>query len=131
LPYFVIGYLLFASLMAATGMITRTAQESAQMSAWWTLSSMAPVFLLPAILTTPNGLLSRALSFFPLSSPVTMLLRLSITPDVPVIDIVVSIVLGAIGYAALVGTVRVFRAATLMYGKRPTLPELMRWLRAG
>jgi ABC-2 type transport system permease protein len=131
LPYFVIGYLLFASLMAATGMITRTAQESAQMSAWWSLASMAPVFLLGAISTSPNGLVARALSFFPLTSPVTMMLRLTIMPDVPAIDIIVSIVIGIVSvYFVLRATTRIFRAATLMYGKRPTLPEFMRWIRA-
>jgi ABC-2 type transport system permease protein len=61
LPYFVIGYLLFASLMAATGMVTRTAQESAQMSAWWSLTAMAPAFFLGAISTAEWPGRSRAL----------------------------------------------------------------------
>ena len=130
LVYFGIGYLLFACLMAATGAIGRTSQESAQLSAIWTLTAASPLFFLPAIAAAPNHLLARALSFFPLTSPVTMMIRLSGT-DLPWIDVVVSIVIGVAAiYLALRGASRILRASSLMYGKRPTLPELVRWLRA-
>ena len=55
--YFVIGYTLFASLMAGTGMLGRTAQESAQLSAIWTLTAASPMFFLAAISASPNGML--------------------------------------------------------------------------
>jgi ABC-2 type transport system permease protein len=129
LVYFVIGYLLFACLMAGTGVLGRTAQESAQLSTIWTLTAASPMFFLGAIAASPNGPLARALSFFPLTSPVAMMLRLSNT-DVPTIDIVGSIAIGVVSiYGALRGAAKVFRAASLMYGKRPTVPELIRWLR--
>jgi len=130
LVYFVNGYLLFASFMAATGMIGRTPQESAQMSAFWTLAAISPMFFLVSITAAPSGIVARVLSFFPLSSPVTMMLRLS-TGEVPVMDIVLSIAIGIVSvYVSLRATSKIFRAATLMYGKRPNLPELIRWLRA-
>jgi ABC-2 type transport system permease protein len=130
LVYFVNGYLLFASFMAATGMLGRTPQESAQMSAFWTLAAISPMFFLASIIGAPNGLVARTLSFFPLSSPVTMMLRLT-TGEVPTVDIVASIAIGAAAvYVSLRATSKIFRAATLMYGKRPNLPELVRWLRA-
>lgn len=130
LMYFAIGYLLFACLMAATGMIGRTPQESAQLSTIWILAAASPWFFVPAISTAPNGAVARALSFFPLSSPVGMMLRLT-SGDVPVVDVIASIAIDiAAIYVCLVGATRIFRAATLMYGKRPTLPELVHWLRA-
>lgn len=130
LVYFVNGYLLFASFMAATGMLGRTPQESAQMSAFWTMAAISPMFFIAAITAAPNGLIARGLSFFPLSSPVTMMLRLT-TGEVPLVDILVSIAIGVVAvYVALRATSKIFRAATLMYGKRPNLPELVRWLRA-
>jgi ABC-2 type transport system permease protein len=59
-----------------------------------------------------------------------MMFRLT-TGEVPAVDIIGSIVAGvAPVYVALRATARIFRAATLMYGKRPNLPELVRWLRA-
>jgi len=128
--YFVIGYTLFASLMAGTGMLGRTAQESAQLSAIWTLTAASPMFFLAAISSSPNGILSRALSFFPLTGPVTMMMRLG-GGDVPAIDVIVTIAIGIVTiYITLRAASKILRAASLMYGKRPTLPELVRWLRA-
>jgi ABC-2 type transport system permease protein len=130
LVYFAIGYLLFACLMGAVGMIARTQQETAQLSAIWPLTAISPLWFMMAISAEPNGMVARALSFFPLTSPVTMILRLS-SGSVPVVDILLSVAIGAVSiYAALRGAAKIFRAAMLMYGKRPTLPELMHWLRA-
>jgi ABC-2 type transport system permease protein len=128
--YFVIGYLLFACLMAGTGMIGRTAQEAAQLSVLWTLTAAAPMFFFVNLLTAPNGLLARVLSFFPLTSPVTMMLRLTVT-DPPWLDVIVSMAIDTAAiYLAMRAAAKLFRAAALMYGKRATLPELVRWLRA-
>jgi ABC-2 type transport system permease protein len=130
LVYFIIGYTLFASLMAGTGMLGRTAQESAQMSAIWTLTSASPMFFLAPISAAPNGLLARALSFFPLTGPVTMMIRLG-GSDVPAIDVIVSVAIECVSiYFILRAASKILRAASLMYGKRATLPELVRWLRA-
>jgi ABC-2 type transport system permease protein len=129
LVYFVIGYALFACLMAGFGMIGRTQQETAQLSAIWTLAAVSPMWFIMAIAAAPNGALARALSFFPLTSPVTMIMRLSMG-QVPPIDLAVSIAICVASiYLAIRGASKIFRAATLMYGKRPTLPELMHWLR--
>ena len=130
LVYFALGYTLFACLMAGFGMIGRTQQETAQLSALWTLAAVSPMWFIMAITAAPNGVTARALSFFPLTSPVTMIIRLSIG-NVPPVDLLISAVVLVVAiYFALIGAARIFRAATLMYGKRPNLPELIRWLRA-
>ena len=129
LVYCALGYLLFSSFMILTGMIGRTPQESAQMSAFWTMAAISPMFFVVSIAAAPNGWLARGLSFFPLSGPVTMLLRLSAS-EVPIVDIVASLLIGVVSVSlSLRATARIFRAATLMYGKRPNLPELIRWLK--
>jgi len=130
LLYFALGYGLFACLMAGFGMIGRTQQETAQLSAIWTLAAVSPMWFLMAITAAPNGLTARVLSFFPLTSAVTMIIRLSVG-GVPLVDIIVSTAILVVTiYFALIGAARIFRAATLMYGKRPNLPELVRWLKA-
>lgn len=127
--YFLLGYLLFAGLMAGTGILGNSPQESGQLSALWTLASVIPMFLLAPISESPNSWLARGLSFFPLTAPVTMLLRVS-AAEVPTLDIVISIVVLILGIvAAIMGAAKIFRAAALMYGKRPSLREIMRWLR--
>jgi ABC-2 type transport system permease protein len=129
LAYFVVGYLLFACLMAGTGMLGRTSQESAQLSALWTLTAMSPWFFIQNVGTFPNGPIARALSFFPLSSPVTMMLRLGMT-DVPLTDILLSLAIDVVAiYVTFRSASHIFRTASLMYGKRATLPEFVRWLR--
>ena len=127
--YFLLGYLLFAGLMAGTGVLGNSPQESGQLSAFWTLASVIPMFLLAPISESPNSWLARGLSFFPLTAPVTMLLRVS-AAEVPMLDVVISIVVLILGIvAAIMGAAKIFRAAALMYGKRPSLREIMRWLR--
>jgi ABC-2 type transport system permease protein len=129
LVYFVLGYLLFASLMAGTGILGDTAQESGQMAAVWTMTSMIPLFLMMSLGDAPNSVLARVLSFFPLTAPVTMLLRIAIT-RVPTADVLISIATLLLGVVVVVKSVaKIFRAASLMYGKRPGFSEIIHWLR--
>ena len=130
LAFYVVGYLLFASLMAGTGMLGRSAQEAAQLSAIWTLTAASPWFFIANIGTAPNGAIARALSFFPLTSPVTMMLRIG-SANVPRLDIAIALAIDAVAILVVLrGASRIFRAASLMQGKRATLPEFMRWLKA-
>jgi ABC-2 type transport system permease protein len=129
LVYFILGYLLFAGLMAGTGILGNSPQESGQLSAFWTLLSMIPMFLLAPISEAPNSWLARGLSWFPLTAPVTMLLRIT-SGHIPWADVGISIVvLLASIYLAVRGAAKMFRAAALMFGKRPGLGEVLRWLR--
>jgi len=130
LAFYVVGYLLFASLMAGTGMLGRSAQEAAQLSAIWTLTAASPWFFIANIGTAPNGAMARALSFFPLTSPVTMMLRNG-SANVPTLDIIIALVIDSVAILIVLrGASRIFRAASLMQGKRATLPEFLRWLKA-
>ena len=127
--YVALGYLLFASLMAATGLLGSTSQESQQLSMIWTMTSMIPMFLVASLMQQPHSWLARSLSFFPLTAPVTMLLRLS-TGEVPATDVLISTAVLILGIVlAVKGASRLIRTASLMYGKRPRLGEIYRWLK--
>jgi ABC-2 type transport system permease protein len=129
LVYFVTGYLLYAALIGGAGMIGRTPQASAQLTAIWTFIAASPMFFLPTIIAAPDGLFSRTLSFFPMTSPAAMILRLT-SGRVPLTDILVSTAIGVLSVVvALRVASRIFRTASLMYGKRPTFHEVVRWLR--
>lgn len=127
--YVVLGYILFASLMAATGLLGNTSQESQQLSIVWTMTAMIPIFLLGPFSEQPHSWLAQSLCYFPLTAPVTMLLRLS-TGNVPAMDVLVSLAVLLVGiFLAVKGASRIFRTASLMYGKRPGLKEICRWLK--
>jgi len=128
--YFILGYLVFASIMAGVGAVSTTSREGQQLAGVFSMSGVIPLFFLQFIIMSPDALFARVLSYFPLTSPLTMILRLSIT-EVPVYDIIISLTIliaSTLGVIELSG--RVFRAGLLMYGKKPTIKEVIKYVRA-
>jgi len=126
--YVGLGYLLFSILMTATGVIANGMQESTQLSGIWSMISGLPVIVF-ILSSDMNSWLARAMSWFPLTAPTTMLIRLCYA-KVAAWDILLSIMFLVTGiFTASWFTVKIFRASSLMYGKRPRLSELRRWLR--
>ena len=80
------------------------------------------------ILLQPDGTLSRILSILPFSAPIVMPLRMTVAP-VPGIEIAMALVSVAIGaFAAVWLASRIYRVGLLMYGKRPSIREIVRWV---
>ncbi|MCW5853129.1 MAG: ABC transporter permease [Anaerolineae bacterium] len=127
--YFLLGYLLYATLMAVSGSIATSLREGQQVAAIFTFSAVMPLSFSSLILPRPNGPIAQALSLFPLSSPMMMMIRLAVT-TVPPLEIGLSLALLA-GFLvfAIWGGARVFRAGLLMYGKRLSVGEIWRALR--
>lgn len=129
LAFTVAGYLLFAGILVAIGIVGGKLRESSQIASVWTFIAMSPFWFLSILVDSPNGTLARILSYFPLTSPLTMIFRLSFTA-VPTLDVVISLGLLIISaYASVRAAAKIFRAASLLYGKRPTVPEIFRWMR--
>jgi ABC-2 type transport system permease protein len=127
--FFVLGFLLYGTLMMATGSLGTNAQESQQYGMYWVIVSVVGLLFFPVLLAEPNGVAARVLSWIPLTAPTTMMLRLG-AGGVPWWDILVAVAVLATSVALSVRlTARIFRAAILMYGKRPTIPEIWRWVR--
>ncbi|HEY75540.1 MAG TPA: ABC transporter permease [Thermoflexia bacterium] len=127
--YYVLGFLLYAVLMAGVGALGTTMRESQQLAGIFSMFAMIPYMLSGLLFANPNVGLARALSYFPLTAPTMMMMRLPLA-DVPTIDIVVSIlVLLASIPAALWFGGRLFEIGLLIYGKRPTMREVWAILR--
>jgi ABC-2 type transport system permease protein len=127
--YFVLGYLLFATLMAVAGSMGTTQRESQQIASIFSVTAAVPMMAMSVIFTNPQSPLIIALSYIPLTSPVMMLLRLGLGP-VPSGQVAISLVLLAAGLvASLWAGAKVFRVGLLMYGKRPSVKELGRAFR--
>ncbi len=128
--YFVLGFLLYALLMGSVGALGTSQQESQQMAGIFTFFAVIPFMLGGVFLNNPNALLVRILSWFPITAPTAMLLRLPLSPTLPWIDIGVSltVLLATIALAIWVGG-KVFRLGLLIYGQRPTVGRVLRALR--
>jgi ABC-2 type transport system permease protein len=127
--FFLAGYLLYASLYAAVGAMVSTEQEAQQAQAPLTMLIVLSFLLFNVILRDPNSRTSVVLSLVPFLSPVLMILRIAMqTP--PFWQIALSLALSLVTTAAVVYfSAKIYRVGVLMYGKRPSLVELFRWLR--
>lgn len=128
--YFLLGYLLYSALFSGLAATCETEQELQS----FTPLAGAPMWLSFAMIVTvinhPNSLWSVAASLFPPTAPVIMFLRMAAAPP-PVwqIGLSLALLLASI-WLTLQFSARLYRVGILMYGKRATLPELVRWLRA-
>ena len=127
--YFILGYLLFAVLMAGVGSVTTTAREGQQLSMIFIMSAVIPFIIAPFIMKNPSHIVTQVLTLFPITAPITVIIRLGLT-DIPAWQLIASIaLLVASIIGALVLVAKVFRTFLLMYGKRPRLREIIRCLR--
>jgi len=127
--YFILGYLLFAVLMAGIGAITNTSREGQQMSTIFIMPAMLPFMLQVFLIENPTHIVSQLLTFFPLTAPIAVIIRLGST-NIPAwelmlsVTLMVSAIIGAIWLSA-----KIFRTFLLMYGKTPKFGEILRSLR--
>jgi ABC-2 type transport system permease protein len=127
--FFLLGYLLFSSIYAAIGAVITSEQEGQQMQFIIILPLIISVFMMGPVMHAPDSPVAVWTSMVPFFSPVLMYLRIAVQPP-PVWQIALSL-------ALLVGTIagilvlcaRIYRIGILMYGKRPTLPEIVKWLK--
>ena len=129
--YFVLGYLLFAILMAAIGSLGSNARESNQWTVVITLPAVIPIMVIPLFIENPGHVVFTVLALFPITAPVTAIMKLSIS-SFPAWELALSLailvasILGAMWLAA-----RMFRTFLLMYGKSPSPREVWRYIRQG
>jgi len=124
--YYVLGYLLYATLMAVAGSLGTTQRESQQIASIFSVAAAIPWMIIGVIFSNPNATIAVVLSYIPLTSPVMMFLRLGFG-SVPAWQTAISLVLLVVGIAfSLWAGAKMFRLGLLMYGKRPSLRELAR-----
>ena len=127
--FFLLGYFLYGALYAGVGSAVNTQQE-AQSLAFPVMMPMVLGFVFfPAVLGSPDSVFSVTLSLIPFFTPMLMFLRITaVTP--PMWQIALSVVLTLATVCGVTWAAsRVYRVGILMYGKRPTFPEMLRWIR--
>ena len=127
--YFLLGYVFYGSVMTAISAVTSNMREAQQFSVWFTFANFVPFIMLTRILGHPGSGLAVGLSMFPPTAATAMMLRLTAPSSVvPGWQIALSMgLLAATGWLVLRAAARIFRVGLLMYGKTPSLPEILRW----
>jgi len=128
LAFFILGFIFYSSLYAAVGSAVNSEQEARQAATpLMIMIVFAGVFIQPVLLN-PTGTVAMVLSLVPITSPIIMPIRMAVT-GVPPLEMVGSIGFLILGCAAALWLAsRIYRVGLLMYGKKPTMREMMRWV---
>jgi len=127
--FFILGYFLYATIYAAVGSMVST-ESDAQSMQWPVVMLLIVSFMMVfATIENPDGTLATVISLIPFTAPIIMFFRISMQATT-VIQVLLSIVVMIVSIWGLVWlSGRIFRVGILMHGKKPTLPELMKWVR--
>ena len=127
--FFVTGYVFYSCLYAAVGSTVNSESEAQQAATPVAMLLVVSAIFIQPVALAPQSTLSVVMSMLPFSAPIMMPMRMSIV-SVPPWQVAVSLIgmvlacLGAIWISA-----RIYRVGLLMYGKRPTIRELFKWLK--
>ncbi len=129
LAFFVAGYFVSAVIMAGIGAVTTSVQEANQFAFVVAMPLVAPIYMMIPIVSSPDGVLARWLSFIPVTAPVTMMIRLAAGGSSTLESLASLAVIVLAGVGLLWASARVFRAGLLMYGQRMGLRRVLSALR--
>ena len=131
LLFFVLGFLFYASLYAAVGSTCSTVQETQQASMPVTMTIAVGLILMFSLFGEPNGSLARLLSLLPPFAPFMTPVRHALVrlPPVEIALSALTVAAGVVVVAWVAG--QIYRTGILMHGRRASLREVWRWLRAG
>jgi ABC-2 type transport system permease protein len=127
--FFAVGYFVYATIYLLVGSMVTTTQEGGQVAMPIVFMLVAALYMSFPVIRSPNSPFAFWVSMVPFFSPITMMVRIvSQTP--PLWQIALSLLI-AIGTVALLLwlTARIYRVGMLMYGKKATIPEVMRWVK--
>ncbi len=127
--FFIVGYFMYASIFALIGSMVTTVQEGGQFAFPPIMIMLIGFYFSFAVIRDPNSSLSFWVSIAPLFAPLTMPVRI-LAEMPPFWEIALSVLLNCLAIAGLVWLAsRVYRVGMLMYGKRATIAEVLKWIR--
>jgi ABC-2 type transport system permease protein len=127
--YFLLGYFIYATVYAVVGSMVTTTQEGGQLALPIVLLLVMGFYLSFNIIRSPNSSLAFWASMFPFFTPITMLVRI-VTETPPFWQILLSLGIGIVTVVGLMWLAsRIYRVGMLMYGKKASIPEVLKWIR--
>ncbi len=125
--FLVFGFLLYSSIFAAVGSSVDNIQDASQLTSFAVFPIIFGLIFAMVAATDPMGSVAFWMSMFPLTSPMVMVARIPF--GIPAWEIALSLVLLAIGFIAMVWLAgKIYRVGIFMYGKKPSIKELIRWV---
>ena len=126
--FWVLGFLCYAALFAGMGAIVTNQEDATQAALPVTMLVVLAVVLVVPTLLDPNSTIARLSSWFPFTAPIIMPVRMSVT-QVSTFEVAATLVGVAVAcWGSTWIAARLYRVGLLMYGKRPSLRELVRWI---
>jgi ABC-2 type transport system permease protein len=127
--FFLLGFFMYAILFSIVGAAVNTDQEAQQFAAPISYLLIIPFVMGIMVTQSPNSSVAVISSFIPLFTPTLMFMRITVSPP-PLGQILAAIAasLAFISFLAWLGA-KIFRVGILMYGKKPSLGEMLRWAR--
>lgn len=127
--YFLLGYFIYATVYAVVGSMVTTTQEGGQLALPIVLLLVMGFYLSFNIIRSPNSSVAFWASMFPFFAPITMLVRI-VTETPPFWQILLSLGIGIVTIVGLMWLAsRIYRVGMLMYGKKASIPEVLKWIR--
>ena len=127
--YFLLGFFFYSALSAGLGATVSQESEVQQFSMLIVMPQIIGLVMIVYILSNPGAWPVVLLSLFPPCTPIVMCLRMAAMP-VPAWQLALSLLLMVLSvYGMVLIASRIYRVGILMYGKRPTLPETLRWIK--
>ena len=127
--YFLLGYFIYATVYAVVGSMVTTTQEGGQLALPIVLLLVMGFYLSFNVIRSPNSPVAFWASMFPFFAPITMLVRI-VTETPPFWQILLSFGIGIVTVIGLMWLAsRIYRVGMLMYGKKASIPEVLKWIR--
>lgn len=130
LLFALLGFFLYAALFAAAGAAAASSEDAQRFTFPLIMPLIVPIMLQQQVIRDPHSTLSTILAWIPLTSPIVMPMRMSATviPTVEVVGTLLTLGLGVGVFGWVAG--KIYRIGILSTGKRPSMRELARWVRA-
>lgn len=126
--YFVFGYLLYAAMFAAIGGMVDNETDSNQFSTVVSIPLLIALVCATAMINNPDSSLGIWLSMIPFTSPISMMIRIPF--GVPYWQVIVSLLILIITFIIITWIAsKIYRTGILMYGKKPSLKEIWKWMK--
>ena len=121
------GFLFYAAMNAAIGSAVDNVQDASQLQSVVMIPIILGLVMSMTVINDPNSTFATILSMIPFTSPMTMMTRIPF--GIPTWEIIISLIILYISFIGMVWlSAKIYRVGIFMYGKKPSIKELIKWI---